>query len=212
MHRMLADDLKAAGYVVSLAADIGDAVRVVSATGVSLMLLDSDVLGAEKFEGITRLRRVTSGPLILLHGSASIDERTAALDSGADDCVTTPPAISELHARIRALLRRSSPAMLMERVQRIGEIELDRDTRLVRVNGESVKLTPREWELLLVLAQRTGQVVTQQELLTTVWGARHRGNAQYLRVYVGHLRRKLGPAASLLQTIAGIGFRLGFPK
>jgi two-component system KDP operon response regulator KdpE len=83
---------------------------------------------------------------------------------------------------------------------------------LVRVNGESVKLTPREWELLLVLAQRTGQVVTQQELLTTVWGARHRGNAQYLRVYVGHLRRKLGPAASLLQTIAGIGFRLGFPK
>jgi two-component system KDP operon response regulator KdpE len=96
-------------------------------------------------------------------------------------------------------------------VQQIGLLEIDREGRLARVAGLGLRLTPREWGLLLALAQRAGQVVTQQELLTTVWGVGHRGNAQYLRVYIGHLRRKLGAAADHLQTVAGVGFRLGSP-
>jgi two-component system KDP operon response regulator KdpE len=140
-------------------------------------------------------------------------EKVAALDAGADDYVEKPFALGELLARIRAALRRAGAASRpsAETVIQAGPLQVDLGRRTARVEGgEPLKLTPREWDLLAALVRGgEGRVVTQRQLLTTVWGPAHVEDAQYLRVYVGHLRQKLGPAAGLIRTEPGVGYRFG---
>jgi len=132
-----------------------------------------------------------------------------ALDNGADDYVQKPFATAELLARIRACLRRALVGDGVVAPWEAGGLMVDLQRRIVRAQGTEVMLTPREYDLLAMLVRNAGRVITHRQLLSTVWGPAHASDVQYLRVYVAHLRQKLGAAAAgLIRTEAGIGYRL----
>jgi two-component system KDP operon response regulator KdpE len=155
---------------------------------------------------------LTEAPIILVSAVGDEAEKIEALDAGADDYVTKPFAIGELLARLRAALRRAGPAG--EPTLRIGEILLDLDKRLVTVRGETVRLTPHEFELLRVLAQNEGKLLTHKAILRQVWGPAYQTESSYLHVFVSQLRRKLeeDPARPrYILTEPGAGYRLVDP-
>jgi two-component system KDP operon response regulator KdpE len=139
----------------------------------------------------------------------------AALEAGADDYLTKPFGTEELHARIRAVLRRAAgPAADVRGLLLLGPVTLDVGRREVRVGGRSVELTTREYELLKVLMSQPGRVVTRQRLLRSVWGAAYAEESHYLHVYVSRLRRKLaqadptGAAGRIIEADPGVGYRV----
>ena len=211
IHRFLGPALMAAGYEPLRADSAAMALDLAATRDPALVLLD---LGLPDMDGqaVIPLLRARSGvPIIVVSARGQEEAKVAALDAGADDYVEKPFAMAELLARARATLRRAAASSLGQEtpVLRIGALEIDTDRRAVRVGGAPVKLTPREWDLLLTLARARGRVVTHRQILTTVWGPAHAEDGQYLRVYVGHVRQKLGEAASLLRTEPGIGYRFG---
>jgi two-component system KDP operon response regulator KdpE len=159
------------------------------------------------------LRRWTDAPIILVSAVGEEAEKIAALDAGADDYVTKPFAIGELLARLRAVLRRAAPAT--EPVLRIGELVVDLEKRSVTMAGSPVHLTPHEFELLRVLAQNEGKLLTHKTILREVWGPAYQRESSYLHVYVSQLRRKLEPdptRPSYILTEPGAGYRLVDPR
>jgi two-component system KDP operon response regulator KdpE len=175
-----------------------------------IVLLD---LGLPDMDGVKLLRRLrewSDVPVLILSVRDDPDEKVAALDAGADDYVTKPFDTAELLARVRAAQRRSLTET-GEPVFKTGPLVVDFAARQVKLNGVEVKLTPTEYSLLRVLVQNAGKVVTHRQLLRTVWGEKAESQAQYLRVYVTHLRKKLEGDAdtpSLIKTEVGIGYRL----
>jgi two-component system KDP operon response regulator KdpE len=140
-------------------------------------------------------------------------EKIAALDAGADDYVTKPFSGDELLARLRAALRRTAPSR--EPVLRIGELEIDRDRREVTMAGKPVSLTPTEWDLLRLLAENEGKLLTHPTILRAIWGPAYREESNYLHVYVSHLRRKIEPDPArprYLLNQPGVGYRLVSPS
>jgi two-component system KDP operon response regulator KdpE len=153
-------------------------------------------------------------PVIVLTVRAREEDKIEALDRGADDYVTKPFGMGELLARIRAALRHKLQSTGSMPVYRAGPVSVDLVKRIVMRDGAEVKLSPREYELLRVLVQHAGRVVTHQHLLREVWGPAHVQETQYLRVYVGQIRQKLEEDASrptFIQTEAGVGYRLAEP-
>ena len=162
-------------------------------------------------EVIRRLRGRTHIPVIVLSARHDSDDKVEALDAGADDFVTKPFGVEELLARIRVAERRLQPGEHRPAPLRTADVELDFAERTARRGGQDVHLTPTEWSMLDVLAERPGHLVSQQELLRRVWGVGYDRQSHYLRVYVSQLRRKLedDPAAPrLLVTEPGQGYRL----
>src|SRR5262249_38177616 len=147
------------------------------------------------------LRTWSDAPVIVLSAVGEERQKIAALDAGVDDYVTKPFSVDELLARLRAVLRRRTPSQ--EPVLHIGELSLDIPERTVHVGDRQVKLTPHEFDLLRVLAQNQGKLLTHSRLLREVWGPAYQREANYLHVYVSHLRRKLG--VGYLQTEPGAG-------
>jgi two-component system KDP operon response regulator KdpE len=215
IHRFLGPALEAAGFAPLRAETGAEGLRLAAERTPALVLLD---LGLPDMDGqavIPRLRGFLRAPILVVSAREQEAEKVAALDAGADDYVEKPFALAELLARIRAALRRAAgpggpdaaPAAV-----RAGPLEIDFVHRLARVEGQPLKLTPREWDLLAALARGgQGRVITQGQLLAAVWGPAHLGDAQYLRVYVGQLRQKLGSAAWLIRTEPGVGYRFGEP-
>jgi two-component system KDP operon response regulator KdpE len=210
IHRFLGPALAAAGYE-PLRADTGEqALRLAATRNPALILLD---LGLPDMDGqavIPGLRKFYAAPILVVSARGHEDDKVAALDAGADDYVEKPFALAELLARIRVALRRASAgdARTEATLLQVGPLTIDTERRLARLGAEDpLHLTPREWELLLALARARGRVLTQQQLLLAVWGPAHAEDAQYLRVYIGHLRQKLGAAAALLRTEPGVGYR-----
>jgi two-component system, OmpR family, KDP operon response regulator KdpE len=165
--------------------------------------------GTEVIRGI---RGWSSAPIIVLSARGQETQKVEALDAGADDYVQKPFGIDELLARLRALLRRAAPSS--EPVLEIGELELDLEKRLVTVGGRRVQLTPNEFDLLRVLAQNEGKLMTHPAILREVWGPAYSAESHYLHVYISQLRRKLedDPARPrYLLTEAGAGYRLVNP-
>jgi two-component system KDP operon response regulator KdpE len=175
-----------------------------------VVLLD---LGLPDMDGVKLLRHLrewSDVPVLILSVRDDPDEKVAALDAGADDYVTKPFDTAELLARVRATQRRSLTET-GEPVFNSGLLCVDFAARQVKLKGAEVKLTPTEYSLLRVLVQNAGKVVTHRHLLRTVWGEKAESQAQYLRVYVTHLRKKLEAetdAPSLIKTEVGIGYRL----
>jgi len=158
------------------------------------------------------LRSWSAAPILVLSVVGDESEKVAALDAGADDYVQKPFGIDELLARLRALLRRAGPST--EPVLEIGELVIDLDKRLVTVDGRRVQLTPNEFDLLRVLAQNEGKLMTHPTLLREVWGPAYGTEFHYLHVYVSQLRRKLEDDPSrprYLLTEPGAGYRLVNP-
>ena len=207
--RALRITLQAHGYSVDTAPDGRTALSAAARNPPGLVVLD---LGLPDMDGaavLTELRRWSNAPVLVLsarHGSA---DKVDALDAGADDYITKPFGLEELLARLRALLRRAPDADESPTVT-TADFTVDLGQRVVTRNGESVRLTPTEWSILELLVRNPGKLITQQQILSTVWGPAYAKEANYLRVYIAQLRRKLeadtGNPRHLL-TEAGIGYR-----
>ena len=175
-----------------------------------VVLLDLGLPDMDGVKVLRRLREWSDVPVLILSVRDDAEEKVAALDAGADDYVTKPFDTAELLARVRVAQRRSLTET-GEPVFTAGQLSVDFSARQVKLDGVEVKLTPTEYSLLRVLVQNAGKVVTHRQLLRTVWGEKAESQAQYLRVYVTHLRKKLeiSPSApSLIKTEVGIGYRL----
>jgi two-component system KDP operon response regulator KdpE len=155
-------------------------------------------------EVVRELRRWSGLPVLVLSAVGDEREKVRALDAGADDYVTKPFGAEELTARLRALLRRvgETPAPVVE----AGDVRIDLAARQVSRDGHGVHLTPIEFDLLRVLAQHAGKLVTHRQLLQEVWGPGYDGETHYLRVHIAHIRSKLGEG--LIATEPGVGYRL----
>jgi two-component system, OmpR family, KDP operon response regulator KdpE len=213
IRRFLRATLAAEGYQFHEALTAEEGAAQAAARRPDLILLDLGLPDHDGLEVIRGVREWSQMPIVVVSARGQEKDKIAALDLGADDYVAKPFAVGELLARIRAALRRSAsgvqggPGALL----RFGKVEVDLEKRLVKVDGEDVHLTPNEYKLLQVLVQHAGKVLTQRQLLNEVWGPNHTEQAQYLRVYVAQLRRKLesDPARPKhLQTEPGIGYRL----
>jgi two-component system KDP operon response regulator KdpE len=209
--RFLRTSLTANGFTVIEAANAADALRRAAADAPDVIVLDLGLPDMDGKEVIRAMREWSEIPIIVLSARAREAEKIEALDLGADDYVNKPFGIGELMARLRAALRHRLRRQGEMPVFRAGGLAVDLTRRLVKRGEEAVHLTPKEFELLRVLVQHAGKVVTQRQILQAVWGPAHVEDAAYLRVYVGQLRRKIEAdpdAPSLIETEAGVGYRL----
>jgi two-component system, OmpR family, KDP operon response regulator KdpE len=210
--RALETTLRGAGYTVETAATAAEALARAAARPPEAVILDLVLPDGSGVDVCRELRGWLQSPIVVLSVVSEEHEKVAALDAGADDYVTKPFGVDELLARLRAALRRAGPST--EPVIEIGELEIDLERRLVLRAGEPVALTPHEFELLRVLAQHEGKLLTHRMLLREVWGPAYQDESHYLHVYVSQLRRKLesDPARpQYLRTEPGAGYRLVSP-
>jgi two-component system, OmpR family, KDP operon response regulator KdpE len=212
IRRFLRATLDAEGYRYHEALTADDGLAAAASHLPDLMLLDLGLPDRDGLEVIRGVRAWSAMPILVVSARGQESDKIAALDLGADDYVAKPFTVGELLARIRAALRRSAGAgVAAAAVVRFGHVEMDLENRVVRVEGEEVHLTPNEYKLLAVMIKHPGKVLTQRQLLNEVWGPNATEQAQYLRVYIAQLRRKLekDPARPKhLQTEPGVGYRL----
>lgn len=210
MRRLLRVALEGADHQVYEAETGRDGLEQIVHRRPDVVLLDLGLPDMEGVKVLQRLREWSDVPVLILSVRDDPDEKVAALDAGADDYLTKPFDTAELLARVRAAQRRSLTET-GEPVFNSGSLCVDFSARQVTLGGTEVKLTPTEYSLLRVLVQHAGKVVTHRQLLRTVWGEKAESQAQYLRVYITHLRRKLEidtNTAGLIKTEVGIGYRL----
>jgi two-component system KDP operon response regulator KdpE len=213
IRRFLRTTLAAEQFRCHEAVTAAEGIAQAQARQPALILLDLGLPDADGLDVIRTLRRNSQTPIIVLSARGQEKDKIEALDLGADDFVSKPFGVGELLARIRAALRRAATIQDSAdgTVFRAGNLAVDLDARVVRVDGAEVHLTPIEFRLLETLVRYAGKVVTQRQLLTEVWGPQHSEQAQYLRVYMTALRRKLeaDPARPrYLRTETGVGYRL----
>ena len=214
----VARNLEAHGLRVAVAGSVGDALRRWDAERPDLILLDLGLPDRDGSVVVRRVRADATTPILVLSARTDERDKVAALEAGADDYVTKPFGMAELRARIGALLRRSGgPAAAPDGRVTLGPIILDVAAHRVTVAGTMVDLTPREFELLKVMASQPGRVLTKGRLLRAVWGTAYAEEGHYLHVYISRLRRKLeqadptGAASRLIRAEPGIGYRIGDP-
>jgi two-component system KDP operon response regulator KdpE len=207
--RALATNLRGAGYDVEIAASGEQALAAAGLQPPDAVILDLRLPDASGRDVCRELRTWSEAPVIVVSAAGDEAEKIAALDAGADDYVTKPFAIGELLARLRAALRRAGPPG--EPVLEVGPISVDLERHAVEVDGRPVHLTPNEFDLLRVLAQHPGKLLTHRALLREVWGPAYGDESNYLHVYISQLRRKLEPDPArprFLLTEPGAGYRL----
>lgn len=212
IRRALHTTLSALGFEIEEASAGEQAISFVRSERYDAVLLDINMPGMGGVEACRTLRRLAAGlPILMLTVRDSEDDKIDALDAGADDFITKPFHVGELTARVRSAVRRSRVAQgESEMVITIGEIELDRERRLVKKSGAIVHLTPKEFDLLYCLMSRAGKPLTHARLLTSVWGTEYGSELEYLRTFVRQLRKKLedDPARpKYLLTESYIGYR-----
>jgi two-component system KDP operon response regulator KdpE len=210
--RALGTTLRGAGYEVETAATAETALAVAAASPPEAVILDLVLPDGSGTDVCLELRTWSEAPVIILSAVGEEREKIAALDAGADDYVTKPFGVDELLARLRAVLRRSAPTS--EPVIEVGDLTIDVANRAVTRGGERLRLSPHEFDLLRVLAQNRGKLLTHRMLLREVWGPAYQAEAHYLHVYVSHLRRKIEPDPSkprYVLTEPGAGYRFVDP-
>ncbi len=208
--RCLRPALAACDYEALEAASGREALHAIAARAPDIVLLDLGLPDMDGKDVIAQARAFSKAPIIVLSARDREAEKIAALDAGAADYVEKPFAIGELMARLRAALRYAARAGdEVVRIER-GALVIDFAKRLVTKQGAPVKLTPKEYDLLALLARGNGRLLTHRQLLTAVWGPAHRDDSQYLRVFIGQLRAKIedNPAnPRLILTELGAGYR-----
>jgi two-component system KDP operon response regulator KdpE len=208
IHRFLGPALEAAGYAVERAENATEGLRLAASRAPDLVLLDLGLPDLDGQEVLARLRGFSPVPVIVLSARDREADKIAALDSGADDYVEKPFAVGELMARIRTALRHRRTQDGVAEILHFDGLEIDFARRLAHLDGAPLVLSRREWALISLLARNSGRVLTHRQLLTAVWGPAHADDVQYLRVYVGQIRQKLGAAARLITTEPGVGYRM----
>lgn len=186
-------NLELRSFKVTLAANGLEALAHFERTSFALVILDIMMPQMDGLEVCRRIRQKSTVPIIILTALEEEADKIAALNQGADDYLTKPFGVGELLARVRAVLRRSHWTDTPPSVdtQRFGNLEIDFEQRQVWKASELVKLSPTEFALLQELALHPGKMITHEALLRKVWGPEYRSEAEYLRVYIGRLRRKL---------------------
>lgn len=206
--------LQAHGYECAQAGSGEEGLAEAAAWKPDLVLLD---MGLPDMEGLTvvrRLREWSKAPVIILSVRDQEMDKIQALDFGADDYLAKPFSMGELLARIRVALRHQAD-ISAEPVLSFGDLTIDLNGRVVRFRNVDVRLTPTEYDLLKKLALHAGKVVTHRQLLTAVWGRDYEEETHYLRIFIGHLRRKIEPnptCPAYIITEPGVGYRLQIPK
>lgn len=207
-RRLLRVTLENAGFNVLLAITGGEGIAQCRMNGPDLIILDIDNAEDDPFAVLHRLHRDVKSPVIVLSSTEGEHDIVRSLESGADDYVVKPFRPGELVARSRVALRRRS-FEVEESPLTLGSFTVDFRTRIVRKGEESLRLTPTEYALFLLLVRNAGKVLTHRYILREIWGADCTEETEYLRVYVGHLRRKLGDDSSrpgFILTSSGVGY------
>jgi two-component system KDP operon response regulator KdpE len=216
LRDFIARNLRARGFEVLEAGNGIEALALWEAAQPHLLILDVMMPRMDGLEVCRRVRERSTVPIVVLTALDAESDKVAALDLGADDYLTKPFGVEELLARLRAVLRRAQWEVLppAEGMRRYGDLEVDLERHVVRVRGEEVRLTPTEYALVEQFVTNPGKLLTHRMLLQRVWGPEYGGEAEYLRVYVGRLRRKLerDPAnPRLFATEPGAGYRFSPP-
>lgn len=211
IQRILKPALEASGYAVLQAGDGASALKMIATAAPDAVVLD---LGLPDLDGkavIARARGWSQVPIIVLSARDQEAEKVTALDLGADDYVSKPFGISELLARLRTALRHAARRAGESEVVTAGDLTIDTRAHTVTRGGTPLRLTPKEYDLIHLMARHAGRVLTHRQILTAVWGPAHAEDTQYLRVLVGQLRQKVEADPSdpaLIVTDPGIGYRL----
>ncbi|WP_009965140.1 response regulator [Verrucomicrobium spinosum] len=207
LRRLLRLALESKGYEVFEAGTGSLGLSEAAFRHPDVILLDLGLPDMDGLEVLKRLREWTETPVLVLSVRDQEAIKVAALENGADDYVTKPFSTAELAARLGAIQRRRKTPE--EPSLELGKLFLDLAAREVKLAGAELKLTPIEYNLLKLLARNLGRVITQKQILKDVWGPNATEQAQYLRVYVAHLRKKLGDAAGVqIRNEPGIGYRM----
>jgi two-component system KDP operon response regulator KdpE len=213
--RALRAALRGHGYDVQTAADGEEALDALALHPPDIVILDLVMPGKSGFDVVREVRGWSQSAqrtpaIIVLSARGEDRDKVTALDLGADDYLTKPFSMNELLARIRVALRHRPEQAAVGPVIDAGPVRIDLARRVVTRDGAEVHLTPTEWQLLAELAREAGKVLTQRMLLQRVWGPEYADEAQYLRVYINQLRRKLEadpPRPRILITEPGVGYR-----
>ena len=211
--RVLRTGLKTHGYDVRVASDGVSALETFNDWRPDLVVTDLAMSNMEGLELCRRLRAISQLPIIVLSVRGEEKTKVEALDAGADDYVTKPFGMDELLARVRAQLRRAMAAPVSEdssTVLEVGDFRVDLEARSVFVREAEVHLTPKEYDLLVHFVRHAGKVLTHRTLLAAVWGGNYTEQGEYLRVFVGQLRKKVEPNPSTpryILTEPWVGYR-----
>jgi two-component system KDP operon response regulator KdpE len=214
IRRALATNLRARGYEVQLAPNGEDALQAAARHRPDVVILDLGLPGISGVEVIDGLRGWSTVPIVVLSARGAEQDKVAALDAGADDYVTKPFGMDELLARLRAALRRNTPAVEAATVT-TPDFVVDLSAKRVTAGDDEVRLTPTEWGLVETLVRNAGKLVSQRQLLQEVWGPHYGDETNYLRVHMAHIRRKLEPNPSqprYFVTEPGMGYRFQAPS
>jgi two-component system, OmpR family, KDP operon response regulator KdpE len=213
LTRVLRTGLKSRGYDVRAAADGLAGFEAFNDWHPDLVITDLAMPNVDGLELCRRLRAISQVPIIVLSAKGEEKTKVEALDLGADDYVTKPFGIDELLARVRASLRRASAPATNEATETTldsGDFHVDLETREITVHDKSIHLTPKEFDLLVYFIKHSGKVLTHRTLLAALWGGNYVEQNEYLRVFVGNLRKKIEPDASsprYILTEPWIGYR-----
>jgi two-component system, OmpR family, KDP operon response regulator KdpE len=215
IRRVMRTTLVAQGYEVSDARTGEDAFEQIRSERFDLILLDMNMPGISGLETCREIRSGSDLPIIMVTVRGSERDKVQALDAGADGYITKPFEVSELLARIRAILRRTCfPSGPQSQRLQLGDVEIDFEARRVNGHGGQIRLTTKEFDLLTYLAAHAGKTLTHRELLQAVWGPDYGDEQEYLRVFVGRLRKKIEVVPSspkFLLTEPWVGYRLELP-
>lgn len=210
--RVLRTSLSSQGYDIRVANDGETALEILKDWTPDLVITDLSMPNMDGLQLCERLRTKSQIPIIVLSVKGEERTKVRALDAGADDYVTKPFGMNELLARVRATLRRApAPAKPSDGgTIEAGDFHIDLDAHSVKIKGQEVHLTPKEFDLLTYLARHPRKVITHRALLSAVWGPNSTEQPEYLRVFVGQLRKKIEPEASsprYIQTEPWVGYR-----
>ena len=214
--RLLSTNLKARGYEIFTATDGEESLEAVQKDFVDLIILDLMMPKVDGVEVCRRIREWSDVPIIILSARGDEGDKVKCLELGADDYLTKPFGIAELMARIKTAFRhRGDPTVSPAQSTFVCDgLEINFAKRRVTVNGKEITLTPTEFALLQHLAVNSDKVLTHNMLLQSVWGNEYSSEKEYLRVFVGRLRRKLEPDPKnpkYIQTIPGVGYHIATP-
>jgi two-component system, OmpR family, KDP operon response regulator KdpE len=210
--RVLRTGLKSRGYDIRGASDGESGLEIFSEWHPDLVITDLAMPNVDGLEFCRRLRAISQVPIIVLSAKGEEKTKVEALDIGADDFVTKPFGIDELLARVRASLRRANTPPINEAVQTTldtGDFRVDLESREVKVRDKEVHLTPKEFDLLIYFIKHSGKVLTHRTLLSAIWGSNYVEQNEYLRVFIGNLRKKIEVEATprYIVTEPWIGYR-----
>ena len=190
IRRVLQTTLFEAGYGIILAKNGQEGIDTVVREHPDLVLLDINLPDMSGFEACRLIRLSFAGPILILSVRNSVRDKIDALDAGADDYIVKPFAMAELLARVRAALRRSSPEQPLPKIE-TSELTVDLDMRMITVRGDSVHLTPKEFDVLRLLVTQQGKPVAHRKILQIVWGPEYAEETEPIRVVIRQLRKKI---------------------